>query len=247
MPRPISCIIVDDDETSRFILTNLIKKKGSLNLIKTCSNAVEARETIEKNEVELMFLDIEMPYENGVDMLERLEHTPEVIFITAQTKHAIKAFEFDAIDYIVKPIDLERLSSAVDKAKRRIFGNVNQDQIDSEDEEYILIKRNRETQKVFYRNIGYIEGSSSYITYCTTEGKITTTGILKQIEETLNPEVFVRVHRSYLVNIKKVTKLNSQEVTIINATLPLSRKYKKDVKEIFEKLNSVAHENSVDR
>ena len=245
MPRPISCIIVDDDETSRFILTNLAKKNGSLNLVKTCSNAVEARETIENSEIDLMFLDIEMPYENGVDMLEKLEHKPDVIFITAQTKHAIKAFEFDAVDYIVKPVDLSRLNSAVDKAKRRIFGNSNADNINEEDEEFILIKKNRETQKVLYRNIGYIEGSSSYITYCTNEGKITTTGILKQVEETLNPEVFVRVHRSFLVNIRKVTKLGSQEVTVRNTTIPLSRKYKKEVKEIFDKLNNVVHENSV--
>ena len=204
MPRPISCIIVDDDETSRFILTNLIKKNGSLNLIKACSNAVEARETIDEHEVEIMFLDIEMPYENGLEMLYKLEHKPEIIFITSQTKHAIKAFEFDAIDYIVKPIDLDRLNSGVEKAKRRIFGNPNLEKINEEDEEFILIKKNRETQKVPYRNIGYIEGSSSYITYCTTEGKITTTGILKQVEETLNPKVFVRVHRSFIVNINKL-------------------------------------------
>jgi two-component system, LytTR family, response regulator len=122
MSRPISCILVDDDETSRFILTNLIKKNGFLNLIKSCSNALEARETIERNEIELMFLDIEMPYENGIDMLEKLVKKPNVIFITAHTKHAIKAFEFDAVDYIVKPIDLKRLNNAIEKAKRRIVG-----------------------------------------------------------------------------------------------------------------------------
>jgi len=243
MPRPISCIIVDDDETSSFILKNLIKKNGSLNLIKACSNAVEARNILDTHDVELMFLDIEMPYENGVDMLEKIEHKPEIIFITAQTKHAIKAFEYDAIDYIVKPVDLERLNSSVKKAKRRIFGNVTNIPHE-ENEEFVLIKKNRQTQKVLYRDIGYIEGSSSYITYCTIQGKITTTGILKQVEETLNPEVFVRVHRSYLVNIKKVTKICSQEVVIRNTVIPLSRKYKKEVKEIFDLQNKTIHENS---
>lgn len=245
MSRLISCIIVDDDETSRFILTNLVKKNGSLNLVKACSNAIEAREIIERTDIELMLLDIEMPYENGVDMLEKLEIKPNVIFITSQTKHAIKAFEFDAIDYIVKPVDLERLTSAVDKAKRRIFGTPNPEAILEKEDEFILIKKNRETQKVPYRNIGYIEGSSSYITYCTTEGKITTTGILKQIEETLDPAVFVRVHRSYIVNLRKINKITSQEVVIRNSTIPLSRKYKKDVKEKFDELNKTKHENSV--
>lgn len=245
MSRLISCVIVDDDETSRFILTNLVKKNGSLNLVKACSNAIEAREVIQRTDVDLMLLDIEMPYENGVDMLDKLETKPNVIFITSQTKHAIKAFEFDAVDYIVKPIDLNRLNSAVDKAKRRIFGTVNPEALLEDDNEFILIKKNRETQKIPFRNIGYIEGSSSYITYCTVDGKITTTGILKQIEETLDPKVFVRVHRSYIVNIRKVNKITSQEVVIRNTVLPLSRKYKKEVKEMFDELNKTNHENSV--
>ena len=117
MPRKIPCIIVDDDETSRFILTNLVNKNHDLNFVKACSNAREAREVIESQEVELMLLDIEMPYENGVEMLSKLEKMPNVIFITSQTKHAIKAFEFDAIDYIVKPLDLARLNEAVEKPK----------------------------------------------------------------------------------------------------------------------------------
>ncbi|MGB1039264.1 MAG: LytR/AlgR family response regulator transcription factor [Flavobacteriales bacterium] len=236
MSRPISCIIVDDDETSRFILTNLVKKNESLKLLKACSNAVEARQTIEENEVELMLLDIEMPYENGVDMLAKLEVRPDVIFITSQTKHAIKAFEFDAVDYIVKPVDLSRLNEAVDKAKRRFFSENQTAEFENEDE-FVLIKKNRETRKIPYRDIGYIIGSSSYITYCTTDGKITTTGILKQVEETLKPNVFVRVHRSYLVNIKKVTKMTSQEIFVRNSAIPLSRKYKKEVKQIFDEQN----------
>lgn len=245
MSRQISCIIVDDDETSSFILTNLLKKNGSLNLVKACSNAIEAREILERNDIELMLLDIEMPNENGLDMLEKIEIKPNVIFITSQTNHAIKAFEFDAIDYIVKPVDLGRLTSAVDKAKRRIFGTPNPEVILEKEDEFILIKKNRETQKVPYRNIEYIEGSNSYITYCTTEGKITTIGILKQIEETLDPTVFVRVHRSYIVNLRKINKITSQKVVIRNSTIPLSRKYKNDVKEKFEELNKTKYENSV--
>jgi DNA-binding LytR/AlgR family response regulator len=184
-----------------------------------------------------MLLDIEMPYENGVDMLEKLETKPNVIFITSQTKHAIKAFEFDAVDYIVKPIDLNRLNSAVNKAKRRIFGTFNTTALIEDENEFILIKKNRETQKIPYHIVSYIEGSSSYITCFTVDGKITTTGILKQIEETLDPKIFVRVHRSYVVNIRKVDKINTQEVVIRNTVLPLSRKYKKEVQEIFDELN----------
>jgi len=169
-------------------------------------------------------------------MLAKLEVKPDVIFITSQTKHAIKAFEFDAVDYIVKPVDLSRLNEAVDKAKRRLFSENQTAEVENEDE-FVLIKKNRETRKIPYRDIGYIIGSSSYITYSTTDGKITTTGILKQVEETLKPNVFVRVHRSYLVNIRKVTKMTSQEIFVRNSVIPLSRKYKKEVKQIFDEQN----------
>lgn len=243
MPRKISCIIVDDDETSRFILTNLVNKNDDLNLIKACSNARDARDTIENQDIDLMLLDIEMPYENGVDMLSKLEKKPNVIFITSQTRHAIKAFEFDAIDYIVKPIDLDRLNEAVEKAKRRIFGKQQEIVVD-ENEEFMMIKKNRETQKFSYSSVDYIEGSSSYVTYNTSSGKITTTGILKQVEETLNPNVFVRVHRSFLVNINKIDKISSQEIMIRNTELPLSRKYRKEVLEIFKKQSTKVYEDS---
>lgn len=246
MSRKIPCIIVDDDETSRFILTNLVNKNDDLHFVKACSNAMDARTVIETQDVELMLLDIEMPYENGVDMLTKLEKKPNVIFITSQTRHAIKAFEFDAIDYIVKPIDLDRLNEAVEKAKRRIFGTSNES-VSDENEEFMMIKKNRETQKFPYRSVDYIEGSSSYVTYSTSNGKITTTGILKQVEETLNPNVFIRIHRSFIVNINKIDKISSQEVVVRNTELPLSRKYRKEVLEIFKKQSNKVYEDSSDR
>ena len=238
MDRLISCIIVDDDETSRFVLSNLVKKNGSLNLLKACSNAIDARDVVNKMEVDLMLLDIEMPYENGLDMLEKMKTRPHIIFITSKTNHAIKAFEFDAVDYIVKPATFGRLNSAVEKVKRRVFSTQVNESLESDDE-FILIKKNRETQKIPYRNVEYIEGSSSYITYFRTDGKITTTGILKQIEETLDSDVFTRIHRSFIINIRKVSKLTAQQVFIRDKKLPLSRKYKKVVKELFEKHNGL--------
>jgi two-component system, LytTR family, response regulator len=233
MNQPISCIIMDDDETSRFILTNLVKKNPALKLIKSCSNALEARELLENRDVDLILLDIEMPYESGMDMFQKLTSKPMVIFITSQTKHAIKAFEIDAIDYIVKPVDLKRLVEATDKVERRLASVKGRSHKADTVDEFIFIKKNRETFKLLYSNIIFIEGSSSYITYHTIDGKITTTGILKQIESELDPEVFVRVHRSYIINIRKVTKINSQELKVRDVSVPLSRKYKKKVSEIF--------------
>lgn len=131
----------------------------------------------------------------------------------------------------------------MEKAKRRIFG-APQEIVPDENEEFLMIKKNRETEKYPYSTIGYIEGSSSYVTYCTTSGKITTTGILKQVEETLNPSIFVRIHRSFIVNINKIDKISSQEVVIKNTKLPLSRKYRKEVLEIFKKKTTKIYEDS---
>jgi two-component system LytT family response regulator len=244
MSRKMTCILVDDDETSRFIITNLANKNDNIQLVKSCSNAREARETLDEQDIDLMLLDIEMPYENGIDMLEKLDKKPQVIFITSQTKHAIKAFEFDAIDYIVKPLDYSRLNEALEKAKRRIFG-LPTENVENLSDEFLLIKNNRETQKMCYNQIHFIEGSSSYVTYHASEGKITTTGILKQIEETINTQVFVRVHRSFLVNINKIVKISSEEVLVLQQSLPLSRKYRKEAILKFNELNQAVNENSV--
>ena len=119
MENNINCLIIDDDETSRFVLTNLANKLNSIRLIGSCESTKEAKKIMESKNVNLLFLDIEMPEETGVEFVKNLENPIDVIFITSQTKHAIEAFEYDAIDYIVKPVDLKRLEKAVNKVVRR--------------------------------------------------------------------------------------------------------------------------------
>ena len=227
----MNCIIVDDDETSRFILSNLVKKIDGTYLVGSCKNTIEARQLIEEKEVHIVLLDIEMPGETGIEMFEKMSGNIDVIFITSQVKHAISAFENDAVDYIVKPVDLNRLNKAFDKAKRRLISNEEEN-----DQEFIFIKEKTTFEKIFLKDIKFIESSQGYVTFYTTYKKVTMNGTLKKIMDKLNSDQFIQVHRSYLININKVTKYVADSIYVGDTELPLSRMYKKDVVSFLDKI-----------
>ena len=234
MNNSINCLIVDDDETSRFILSNLANKLENIDLVGACESVKKAKEIISNTKVDLLFLDIEMPEETGVEFIKNIENPIDVIFITSQTKHAIEAFEYDAVDYIVKPVDLNRLQVSVDKVFRR------NSKVDfKEVEDFIILNKNRNSTKYLLNDILYIEARTSYVTYFTTTGEVTTTGVLKKIEPDLNTDFFIRVHRSYIVNIKKILSIEKQEIILAEQKLPLSRKYRKEVLEKFNTLKKI--------
>jgi DNA-binding LytR/AlgR family response regulator len=230
----MNCIIVDDDETSRIVLSNLVNKIEGLNLITVCSNTDEARKVMKDITVDLLLLDIEMPKETGVELFESIKTNTDVIFITSQTKHAVRAFENDAIDYLIKPTNLDRLKKAITKAKRRRDKNSTVNNI--QNQEYIFIKKKGQLTKVFYKEILYIEATSGYVSYYLNDKKILVNGVLKRVEEKLDPKCFIRVHRSFIVNINKITAYHSESVNVGDKSIPLSRMYRKDVAKVLNKL-----------
>lgn len=230
----MNCIIVDDDETSRLVLSNLANKINDLNLIKACANTTEAREVMKNVDIDLLLLDIEMPEETGVEFFESINTKTDVIFITSQTKHAVRAFENDAVDYLVKPINLDRLRQAVEKAKRRRTSSA--EEVTSMNDKYLFVKNKDLLEKVFYKDIKYIEATSGYVTFYTVNKDIVTNGVLKKIEDKLDKKHFVRVHRSYMVNINKITGYDSDSVKVGKDSIPLSRMYKKEVITILDNL-----------
>lgn len=231
----MNCIIVDDDETSRLVLTNLISKIEGLNLIKACKNTTEAREVMRNVTLDLLFLDIEMPKETGVEFFDTLTTKTDVVFITSQAKHAVKAFESDAVDYLLKPVNLERLNQAVDKAKRRVK-NEKEEQNLSGNDSYFFVKTKDQLEKIFYRNIKYIESSSGYVTFYNIKKNILVNGTLKRVEEKLDNKQFIRVHRSYIINLNRISGYGNDFIEIDSTKVPLSRLYKKEVVDILEKL-----------
>lgn len=230
----MNCIIVDDDETSRIVLSNLVNKIEGLNLVSVCSDTNEARAILKKAPIDLLLLDIEMPKETGVELFESIETNTDVIFITSQTKHAVRAFENDAIDYIIKPTNLERLKKAISKAKRRRESTISLSS--KTNQEHLFLKHKGDLIKVFYDDILYIEASGGYVTYHLTDKTVMLSGALKKVEEKLNPKYFARVHRSFVVNIHKITTFHSESVNIGYRVIPLSRMFRKD---ITQKLNDL--------
>lgn len=222
----MNCIIVDDDETSRIVLSNLVNKIEGLDLITVCASTNEARKIMESINVDLLLLDIEMPEETGVEFFESITSDTDVIFITSQTKHAIRAFENDAIDYIIKPTNLERLKKAINKASRR---REKQEKEVSADNEFLFIKQKGLLTRIYFNEIIYIEAAEGYIYYHLKDKVILTNGTLKKVEEKINKDVFIRVHRSFLVNINKISAYHTDSITINKKQIPLSRLYKKDV------------------
>lgn len=228
----MNCIIVDDDETSRFVLTNLVKKIEDVHLVGSCSNTQEARDLLTKKDIDIILLDIEMPGETGIELLEKMKGNIEVIFVTSQTKHAVSAFENDAIDYIIKPIDLSRLNKAIEKARRKLASLSNS----ADESEYIFVKGNTSFEKIYLKDIRFIESTNGYVTFHTTYKKITISGTLKKAMEKIDVEQFMQVHRSYVVNIDRVTKYEADTISIGTTDLPLSRLYKKNVVDYLNKL-----------
>lgn len=175
--------------------------------------------------IDLLLLDIEMPEETGVEFFESLSTNTDVIFITSQTKHAVRAFENDAVDYIIKPVNLERLKKAINKATRRR----SKPEDESPKDDFLFIKQKGTLNKVFHGEIIYIEATEGYIKYHLKDKTILTNGTLKKVEEKLNPQLFIRVHRSYLVNINMITAYHTDTITVQKTVIPLSRLYRKDV------------------
>lgn len=215
----MNCIIVDDDEASRKILSQLALQADSLNIVATFADPVEAVNILQKENVDLMFLDIEMPEMNGMEMLKSLSNRPKVILTTSHKEYALDAYELDVVDYLVKPITLPRFLKAVAKAK------------DSADnftpgKDYFFIKKDSVLNKVPVNDILWIEALGDYITVHTKEQRFIVHATLKSIEAKLPPNKFVRVHRSFIIQIDNVKKVEDTTIYINDTAIPVGALYK---------------------
>jgi DNA-binding LytR/AlgR family response regulator len=221
----MKCIIVDDEEMSRNALKHLVGQVDYLNLLKVCNGSVEAIETLKKEKVDLMFLDIEMPGMSGIELLKCLESTPLVILTTSHTEYALDAFEYNVVDYLIKPLQLPRFIKAANKANE-IFEN-SKTNIDSlEDKEYFFIRYNSVLTKIFAKDILWIEASGDYLTINTINQKFLLHLTLKAIESKLPPNKFIRVHRSYIVAIDNITSIEDTIISISNKLIPVGALYR---------------------
>jgi len=225
-------IIVDDSCMQRMAVARLVNNHPNLALVAEYSNAIEAKSGIKNNEIDLIFLDVEMPIFNGFDLLESLDNRPQVILITGKPDYALKAFDYDVTDYLHKPINLDRF----DASAKRAVAKYEQTHKVNEDEEHIFVKSNLKKRKVVLNDIKWIEALGDYIKLVTDEANIVILSTMKSFERQLPEDKFLRIHKSYIVNLEKVEKFNSKNVEVAGRQIPLSRNKKT---ELVEALNNV--------
>ncbi|MFD2099441.1 LytR/AlgR family response regulator transcription factor [Flagellimonas iocasae] len=238
MERTIRCIIVDDEPLARKVLVKHADQIDNLEVVAVCTNAVEAFCHLQKGNIDLVFLDIKMPKINGLELLESLNPTPLVVFTTAYREFAIKAFELDAIDYLLKPISLGRFMKTITKANKFLSGHhvhttfENQPQSkDAKSEsktepELLYIKSQRKTVKLDLSEILYLESLNDKVTIHTSTGEIHTTQRIGYLEEKLPSHNFLRIHRSFIVALDKVSAFNTIMAEVDGKELPIGRNYR---------------------
>ncbi len=223
----LRCIIVDDSPMQRLAVAKLVNNHPNLTLITEYSNAFEAKMGIENDEIDLIFLDVEMPIINGFDLLESLDNPPQVILITGKPDYALKAFEYDVTDYLQKPITFARFDASAIRAvaKYEQMNRVN------EDEEHIFVKSNLTKRKVVLNDIKWIEGLGDYVKLVTEDVNIVILSTMKSFEQQLPGNKFLRIHKSYIVNLEKVERFGSKNVEVGGRKIPLSRNKKTELEE----------------
>jgi DNA-binding LytR/AlgR family response regulator len=236
----IKCIIVDDEPLAQSVLVNYISALPSLELVKTCNNAIEAIAYLHEHKVDLMFLDIKMPELSGLDMLKTLPDPPTVIITTAHSEYAMEGYEYSVVDYLLKPFSLERFLKAVNKVVQKEEKLIRTEpRSGMSDTDFIFLKIDKTLQKVQYSEILYIEGYGNFIKVYLNGNKMmlvseTMTNIEKRLPETL----FIRTHKSYIVSIKNIAMIYLHDVKVGGKSIPVGNIYKMKVDEVLKKLGA---------
>lgn len=256
----IRSIIVDDEPLAREGMEMLVKEAGFLELKAICSNALEANKILVEQDIDLIFLDIQMPKIRGIDFLKTLVNPPLVVITTAYPNFALEGFELNVLDYLVKPITTERFLKSANRALEVLEyrrsaktarigggqpgtggaseGGMEQGSLSQEGvpaDKYFFIKCNNGYEKVIYQEILFIEASQNYCFIYTTGSKLITLTSMRAMEEQLPADRFLRVQKSYIVSIDKIQSLNGNEITISTFKIPVSKGYKEELMKIVDR------------
>jgi DNA-binding LytR/AlgR family response regulator len=227
----MNVIIVDDEPLAQEILETYITKFPALNLVTKCNNAIEAFEALKNEDIDLMFLDIQMPQISGLEFLKTLSKPPKVIFTTAYSEHALESYELGVVDYLLKPISFERFAKAANKAIAQ-DSEQNSPSAAPSSSDFIFVKSDKKLIKVLFEEIYYIEGLKDYVILHTPNGRLVTLQTMKSLESKLPTKIFMRSHRSYIINLQKIDVLEGNMVYINKKSLPIGKNYKDDLLKI---------------
>lgn len=226
MTPTIKCVITDDEPIARKGLQGYIDKIDFLELVGVCEDAIQLNSLLKQQQVDLLFLDIEMPYVTGIDFLKSTPQAPKVIFTTAYEQYAIKGYELDVLDYLLKPISFERFLKAANKAYDYFVS------ASAKEASYLFIKTDNKLEKVNLDELLFVEAMENYVALYTADKKLLTHSTLKALQEKLPPGQFIQPHKSYLVNVQRIQSIEGNILHIAGKyQIPISKYQKEEVME----------------
>lgn len=234
-PKNISCIIVDDEAIAREIISTHLYKINDIEIVASCSNAMEAFQVISSNQIDLVFLDINMPDISGISFAKSINKNIKIIFTTAYREYAVEGFELQAVDYLLKPISFERLLKSVNIYFEVHSDSINNDRQSIETNNFMFVRSERRMVKVDFDTIIYIESFSDYIKIHLAQKTIITRETISAIEAKLPNKQFIRIHRSYIIALVHINSFTNEHIVIHNRALTISRSFKKEVLSLLER------------
>ncbi|WP_237274575.1 LytR/AlgR family response regulator transcription factor [Tenacibaculum ovolyticum] len=235
MSKKLQCVIVDDEPVAREIIASFIEKTPNIELIKMCKNASEAILFMQKNEIDLYFLDINMPEITGLSLAKIIDKKSKIIFTTAYRDYAVDGFNLNVVDYLLKPISFDRFLQAIQKVFNLQISTKTNDIKKETYNNHIFVRADRKMVKINFNDILYIESLGDYVKIFTENSMITTRETISNLETKLASYKFIRIHRSYIISLEKITSYTNEFIEISKKALPISRSYKKYV---FRKLEN---------
>lgn len=235
----LKCVIVDDEPLAREGLLTYVREIDFLELSGEAENPLELNKLLEKEKIDLIFLDVQMPLMSGLDFLKIRPDLPMVILTTAFPSYALEGFQFDVMDYLLKPITFNRFFKAVNKAREYHLLRYRKPESmpEAETDKFFFIKCDNKYEKIFVRDILFVQALQNYVIIQTARSKFMTLLPLKTVEENLDSSQFIQVHKSYIVSIAAITSIENHELVIGSFKIPLSRNFKEQVMERVLKVN----------
>ena len=232
--KPIRCLVVDDEELARTLLQTYIRRLPSLELVASCANPLEAMSILQQQQIDLLFLDIQMPELTGIEFLRTLTKKPIVIFTTAYAEFALEGYALDVTDYLLKPFSFERFVQATNKATALLQARANAGGMAAGEpatpgKDHILVKADHKVHRIKLDDIFFIQSMREYVAYHTPAGRLLSLNSLKSLEESLPSERFIRIHKSYIVAIDKIDTLEGNLVHVGKEKLPIGASYREAV------------------
>ena len=227
----IKCVIIDDEPLAIRVIEDHLKNFDHIEVVATYTNPLKAFGLLEKEKIDVIFLDINMPQLSGFDFIENLNHKPSIVITTAYREYAVKSYELNVLDYLVKPIPLNRFLITMNKVYQKVYSGHAPPEVNIQQEQHIFLKVSKKLIKVNLNDILYIESLKDYIKVITTLGDFVVHKSLTAITEELPPSNFIRVHRSYAISINKIKAVEGNLIEIANRRIPIGRNYVKVARE----------------